>query len=124
MGDNYGRTLFAYRSIGATEDIDENKLRSYLTYKSAIFSNAENDKDFYRSLTKLITKTLVECFGFTKHEVPLVEHEVERVFKTNVFNSYDRSQERARKERQYPSLKDFGCKKEQLDQKAAVNRVE
>ena len=91
MGDNYGKTLFAYRSIGATEDIDESKLKSYLTFKSAIFANAENDKDFYKSLTKLMTKTLIECCGFAKHEVPLVEHEVERVFKTNVFNSADRS---------------------------------
>ena len=91
MGDNYGKTLFAYRSIGATEDIDENKLKSYLTYKSAIFTNAENDKDFYKSLTKLITRTLTECCGFTKQEIPLVEHEVERVFRTNVFNSADRS---------------------------------
>ena len=124
MGDNYGKTLFAYRSIGATEDIDESKLKSYLTFKSAIFANAENDKDFYKSLTKLMTKTLIECCGFAKHEVPLVEHEVERVFKTNVFNSADRSQERARKEKAYPSLRDFGVGRDQLGQEAAVNRVE
>ena len=89
MGDNYGKTLFAHRSIGATEDGAEEKCHSYLTFKSAIYSNQDNDNAFYKSLTRLMTKTLLECFERT--EIPIVEKEIERVFKTNVFNSSERS---------------------------------
>ena len=93
MGDNYGKTLFAHRSIGATDDGVEDKCHSFLTFKSAIYSNQDNDNCFYRSLTRLFTKTLLEFFE--KNEMPIVEKEIERLFRTNVFNSSERSQERA-----------------------------
>lgn len=91
MGDNYGKTLFAYRSVGPPSE--EKKCNSFLTYKSAIYKNHKNDNDFYSSLVKLLTNTLLECFE--RNEWPLVEKEIERLFRTNVFNSSERSQERA-----------------------------
>ena len=91
MGDNYGKTLFAYRSVGPPSE--EKKCKSFLTYKSAIYKNHKNDNDFYSSLVKLLTNTLLECFE--RNEWPLVEKEIERLFRTNVFNSSERSQERA-----------------------------
>ena len=106
MGDYYGKVLFAHRSIGSIDDGVEEKCHSYLTFKSAIYSNQANDVDFYKSLTKLITKVLCDhCFE--RNEVPIVEMEIERVFKTNVFNSSSRSQERAAIEKKYPALRDF-----------------
>ena len=48
---------------------------------------------------------LLDCFERT--EMPLVEKEIERLFRTNVFNSSARNQERAAHERQYPALKGF-----------------
>ena len=47
MGDNYGKTLFAHRSIGSVEDGVEEKCHSYLTFKTAIYTNKENDVCFY-----------------------------------------------------------------------------
>ena len=91
MGDNYGKTLFAYRSVGSPSQ--EKRCNSFLTYKSAIIKNSKNDVEFYNSLVKLLTNTLVDCFE--RSEFPLVEKEIERLFRTNVFNSSERSQERA-----------------------------
>ena len=95
MGDNYAKTLFAYRSVGPPSE--EKKCKSFLTYKSAIYKNSQNDNEFYSSLVKLLTATLLDCFE--RNETQIVEKEIERLFRTNVFNSSERSQERAAYER-------------------------
>ena len=48
---------------------------------------------------------LSECFE--RADLPKVIMELERLFKTNLFNESARSQERAHMEEEYPELRDF-----------------
>jgi len=48
---------------------------------------------------------LSECFE--RSDLPVVIMELERLFKTNLFNESARSQERAQIEDEYPELRDF-----------------
>ena len=48
---------------------------------------------------------LAECFD--RGDLPSVIVELERLFKTNLFNESQRSQDRVSMEDQYPQLRDF-----------------
>ena len=47
MGDNYGKLIFMYRSIGFSGDDPESKAHSYIKFKSVIEYNSKNDTAFY-----------------------------------------------------------------------------
>ena len=92
MADNYAKLIFTYRSIGFSEQGAEPHANSYIKFKSVIDSNSKNDVAFYQSLVRLYGKVLAECFE--RHDLPLVIMELERLFKTNLFNESSRQQEK------------------------------
>jgi len=84
MGDNYLKLIFTYRSIGNSEfGVDEN-INGFIKFKSVIQNNAKNDQAFYKSVVRLFGKVLAECFE--RSDLPMVIIELERLFKTNMFN--------------------------------------
>ena len=89
MGDNYGRLIFTHRSLGFSDEGAEHRAHSYIKFKSIIDSNSKNDIAFYQSLTHLFGKVLSECFE--RNDLPKVIIELERLFKTNLFNESSRS---------------------------------
>ena len=105
MGDNYGRLIFTYRSIGFTNDGTPDNINGFIKFKSVIQNNQKNDQAFYQSVVRLFGKVLSECFE--RSDLPVVIMELERLFKTNLFNESARSQERAQIEDEYPELRDF-----------------
>ena len=84
MGENYGRLIYSFRSIGASKDKVENKCHSFLTFKSAIYHNKENDNAFYKCLVTLYSLLFSQIFD--RKDMSIVQTELERLFKTNVFN--------------------------------------
>ena len=105
MGDNYGRLIFTYRSIGFADDGSTDNINGFIKFKSVIANNSKNDQAFYQSVVRLFGKVLSECFE--RADLPMVIMELERLFKTNLFNESARSQERAHMEDEYPELRDF-----------------
>lgn len=87
-----------------------------------------NDVAFYQAVTRLYAKVLSECFE--RHDFPLVITEVERLFKTNLFNESKRNQEKEDLEKRFPELRDFNSKelgnvdelKTRLDQRISLRR--
>ena len=107
MGDNYGKLIFMHRSIGFVEEGSEAKANSYIKFRSVIDHNSKNDIAFYQSVVRLYGKVLSECFE--RNDLPTVIMELERLFKTNLFNESARSQSKNAMEDQYPALKDFSA---------------
>ena len=105
MSDNYGRLLFKYRSTGCVEDGSEANVNGFIKFRSIIQNNSTNDVAFYQSVVRLFGKVLSECFE--RIDLPKVIMELERLFKTNLFNESARSQDRVAMEDQYPELRDF-----------------
>ena len=106
MGDCYGKLIFTYRSIGLINEqgIDDN-LTGFIKFKSVINNNTKNDQAFYKAVVLLYGKVLSECFS--RQDLPMVIMELERLFKTNLFNESHRSQERVTLEEEYPELREF-----------------
>ena len=105
MGDNYGRLIFTYRSIGFQEEGLDDNIKGFIKFKSVISNNSRNDQAFYQSVVRLYGKVLAECFE--RADLPMVIMELERLFKTNLFNESKRSQEKSTMEEEYPSLREF-----------------
>jgi len=80
-------------------------VKGFIKFRSIIQKNEVNDRAFYQAVVRLYGKTMSECFE--RADLPTVIMELERLFKTNLFNESARSQERAKMEEQYPELKDF-----------------
>ena len=60
---------------------------------------------FYQATVRLFGMVLAECFD--RADLPAVIMELERLFKTGLFNESARQQERVKLEEQYPQLRDF-----------------
>ena len=105
MSDNYGKLIFMHRSIGFSGDNVESHNTSFIKFKSVIDHNSKNDIAFYQSVVRLIGKVLSECFD--RNDLPVVIMELERLFKTGLFNESSRSHEKVVMEEQYPELREF-----------------
>ena len=105
MGDCYGKLIFTYRSIGQINDRIDDNLTGFIKFQSVINNNTKNDQAFYKAVVLLFGKVLSECFS--RQDLPMVIMELERLFKTNLFNESHRSQERVALEEEYPELREF-----------------
>ena len=105
MGRNYSKLLFTHRSIGNTDERAADSINGYIKFKSVIQNNSKNDSAFYNCVVRLFGKVLAE--NFPKIDLPTVIMELERLFKTNLFNETSRSQERAALEERYPQMREF-----------------
>ena len=84
MADNYGKLIFTYRSIGFSDEGVEDNIKGFIKFKSVITNNSKNDQAFYQSIVRLYGKVLSEFFE--RVDLPMVIMELERLFKTNLFN--------------------------------------
>ena len=84
MGDNYGRLIFRYRSTGFLDQGEELNVKGFIKFRSIIQNNTSNDVAFYQAVVRLFGMVLAECFD--RGDLPNVIVELERLFKTNLFN--------------------------------------
>ena len=105
MGRYYSKLLFTHRSIGSTDERSPDNINGYTKFKAVIQNNSRNDQAFYNCVVRLYGKVLAE--NFPKADLPTVIMELERLFKTNLFNETSRSQERAALDQRYPQMREF-----------------
>lgn len=113
MADNYGRLIFMNRSIGQQQSPLDDLTASAndrLQFKTKIYLNKENDNAFFNGVVKLFAyalkkpiKELEKLQGGSDY-FERVEIEIDRLFKTNVFNVAARNEERRKLLQQYPDL--------------------
>jgi len=107
MSDNYGRLIFKFRSTGNADTQQDENVKGFIKFRSIIQNNSVNDVAFYQSVVRLFGIVLSECFD--RADLPTVIMELERLFKTNLFNESARSLERVKMEEQYPMMKEFSA---------------
>ena len=88
MSDNYGRLIFKYRSTGNIEDGHEENVKGFIKFRSIIQNNTTNDVAFYQACVRLFGLVFAECFE--RADLPAVIMELERLFRTNLFNESNR----------------------------------
>ena len=71
-------------------------MKGFIKFRSIIQNNSSNDVAFYQATVRLFGLVLAECFE--RAVLPNVIIELERLFKTNLFNESNRSQERVKLE--------------------------
>ena len=81
MSDKYSYIVYMHRSIG-TKDTDH--IHSYMQFKSKIIANQKNDRYFYETMLIFCSKVLQNAFK--KEEIPKLEEEINRLFRSNAFN--------------------------------------
>ena len=88
MSDNYGRLIFQYRSTGNIDDGHGENVKGFIKFRSIIQNNGQNDVAFYQATVRLFGLVLAECFE--RADLPSVIMELERLFRTNLFNDSSR----------------------------------
>lgn len=81
MADKYSWIVFTHTSIGANND---GNCHSYMQFKSKILSNQKADRYFYETIMMFSAKVLQTAFD--KKDVPKLEEEINRLFRSNAFN--------------------------------------
>jgi hypothetical protein len=87
MADNYGRLIFQNRSVGQSSGPNDDptaNCNDRLQFRTKIYLNKDNDNAFFQAVVKLFAHSLRSYF--VKPEMERVESEIDRLFKTNVFN--------------------------------------
>ncbi len=97
----YSKILYSYKSL---KDRQFTKCNSFIEFKSSIQANAKNDKEFYEAIILFSGKVLAH--NFERSEVPKLEKEINRLFRTNAFNITQRLQFEEQRRRKYPQLRD------------------
>ena len=87
MADKYSWIVFTHKSIGSKDD---HKIQSIMQFKSKILSNQVHDRYFYETMMMFSAKVLQNAFE--KHEIPKLEEEINRLFRSNAFNISSRTQ--------------------------------
>ena len=87
MADKYSWIVFTHKSIGSKDD---HKIHSFMQFKSKILSNQVHDRYFYETMMMFSAKVLQNAFE--KHEIPKLEEEINRLFRSNAFNISSRTQ--------------------------------
>jgi transketolase len=81
MADKYSWIVFTHKSIGSGDD---GHTHSYMQFKSKILSNQKADRYFYETMMMFSAKVLQTAFD--KKDVPKLEEEINRLFRSNAFN--------------------------------------
>ena len=77
---------------------------SFMQFKSKILANQKSDRFFYESLLLVTVKCLKDAFDVA--DLPKLEEEVARLFRSNAFNISERELNQAARIKQYPQLKE------------------
>ncbi len=71
-----------------------------MQFKSKILANQKSDRFFYESLLLVTVKCLKDAFDVV--DLPKLEEEVARLFRSNAFNISERELNQAARVKQYP----------------------
>jgi hypothetical protein len=105
MADKYSWIVFTHKSIG---DKDDGHTHSFMQYKSKILQNQKADRYFYETMMIFSAKVLQTAFD--KQDIPKLEEEINRLFRSNAFNISQRVQFEEARKKKYPQLKEPGPK--------------
>ena len=97
MADKYSWIVFTNRSIGRNED---GHVHSFMQFKSAIMSNQKADRYFYETMMIFSAKVLQTAFD--KADIPKLEEEINRLFRSNAFNISTRIQYDEARKKKFP----------------------
>ena len=103
MADRYSWIVFTHRSIGTGS---EENVHSFMQFKSKILSNQKADRYFYETMMIFSAKVLQTAFD--KSDIPKLEEEINRLFRSNAFNISQRVQYNEARQKKYPQLKEPG----------------
>jgi hypothetical protein len=81
MADRYSWIVFHYKSINE-DQMDH--CHSFMQFKSKILSNQKSDQYFYETMMIFSAKVLQNAFD--KSDIPKLEEEINRLFRSNAFN--------------------------------------
>ena len=99
MALKYSYILFQRKAEAAKPGLT---LTEYMRAKVQAVGNQKNDKNFYETLMLNTAKVLQPAFD--KADIPKLEVELSRLFRTNAFNISEREQAEQRREKKYPQL--------------------
>lgn len=97
MADKYSWIVFTHTSIGTK---DHGNTHSFMQFKSRILSNQKADRYFYETLMIFAAKVLQTAFD--KNDIPKLEEEINRLFRSNAFNISQRNQFEEARKKKYP----------------------
>lgn len=80
MADKYSWIVFTHKSIGS----GDGHMHSFMQFKSRILANQKADRYFYETMMIFSAKVLQPAFD--KQDVPKLEEEINRLFRSNAFN--------------------------------------
>lgn len=98
MADKYSWIVFTHTSIGNKGMGSSN---SFMQFKSRILMNQKADKAFYEAMMTFSVKVLSNAFP-DKSDIPKLEEEVSRLFRSNAFNIATRTQYEEQRKKKYP----------------------
>ena len=81
MADRYSWIVFTHKSIGSG---NSEHIHSFMQFKSKILSNQKADRYFYETMMIFSAKVLQTAFD--KSDIPKLEEEINRLFRSNAFN--------------------------------------
>lgn len=85
MANAYSWIVFSKKSIS---DRAMSQCSSFMQFKSKILANQKQDENFYESMLLFSVKCLREAFEVS--DLPKLEEEVARLFRSNAFNITER----------------------------------
>lgn len=97
MANCYAWIVFSNKSINENEMGD---CKSFMQFKSKIIANSKQDQAFYETMMIFTGKVLHNAFE--KPEVPKLEEEINRLFRSNAFNITQRAQFEEERKLRYP----------------------
>lgn len=100
MARRYSYIIFLRKAEPARPGLS---LTEYTKAKVEAVGNQKADKDFYETLILFTAKVLQPAFD--KHNIPKLEVELSRLFRTNAFNIIERTQAEDRRLKRYPQLR-------------------
>ena len=99
MANAYSWIVFYNKSIS---DKAASQCHSFMQFKSKILANQKTDQFFYESLLLFSVKALKEAFEVS--DLPKLEEEVSRLFRSNAFNMTERRLRDEERMKLYPQL--------------------
>jgi len=93
---------------------------SLILIRERIFGNEKVDQGFFETLIIFISKVLVDAFD--KNDLPKLQEELNRIFRSNAFNMTLRKQFEEQKWEKFPALREPEGKKERVA--AVIERLE
>ena len=101
MSLKYAKILYS-RNSGPTDP--SLNLREYMKAKNKVVANTKSDSVFYENLILFTAKVLQGAFE--KSDIPKLEVELNRLFRTNAFNISQRRQNKEDRFKKYPALRE------------------